>query len=336
MAARDFTLGRACDEFSTLGGWIAEQGVTDRVNAEDWLVGARLATTSGIVEIGDATVKGPNLKHFLAGSQGMLGVATQLKIRVRPLRPLLSCAWQFRDFAAGSAAIRETLQAGVSPYSMRLCDGEEIRFLRVLEAPEIWCRLAARLEDLSFGAMPLHGAIVTAVFAEDDSLRRFTSRALAMGGRRIRQAWQRQGLFPVPYLRDFLLDRGVGVETVTIATDWSSLAARYLPMKSALERVLREGPPVAGGRGLVLAHLDEPHGSGANLVFTCLFPRHLGDPIAQAQAIRRASNIALLSLGGIAHKEDGGRLDAPGLAAMRAAKTLCDPEGILNPREGVF
>ena len=336
LGAKGFTLGRACDEFSNLGGWIAEQGVTNRANAEDWLVGVRLATTSGILEIGDATVKGPNLKHLLAGSQGKLGIVTQLSVRVRQLRPLLSCAWQFHDFAAASAALRQTVQAGISPYSMRLSDGEEIRFLRVLEAPEIWCRLAARLEDLSFGAMPLHGAIVTAVFAEEDSLRRFSAHASDCGGRRIRQSWQQQGLFPVPYLRDFLLDRGVGVETVSMPASWSALPALYPSMKSALERILCEGPPVAGGRGLVLAHLDEPHGGGANLIFSCLFPRHLDDPIPQAQAIRRAANSALLSAGGIVLKEDGAHLDAPSLAAMRAAKALCDPAGILNPRQGVF
>jgi hypothetical protein len=230
--------------------------------------------------------------------------------------------------------MRQTLQGGVWPYSMQLCDDEEIRFQRVLEAPEIWGRMAARLEDLSFGAMPLHGAIVTAVFAEEESLQRFAARALAMGGRRIRQAWQRQGLFPAPYLRDFLLDHGVGVETVAIAASWSTLSALYLPMKTALERSMREGQPVATGRGLVLARLDDAHGAGANLVFTCLFPRNLDDPIAQAEAIRRAANTALLPLGGIVRKEVG--LDAPSRAAMRAVKAVCDPEGVLNPREGVF
>jgi alkyldihydroxyacetonephosphate synthase len=64
-------------EFSTLGGWLAQPGVSHAV--PDWLHGMRVATPQGMIATDDT------LNALMMGSQGAFGVITGATIRVRAL-----------------------------------------------------------------------------------------------------------------------------------------------------------------------------------------------------------------------------------------------------------
>ena len=52
-------------------------------------MGLRVATPSGTLELGRApkAAAGPDLRQLILGSEGALGVITELTVQVRPLRP---------------------------------------------------------------------------------------------------------------------------------------------------------------------------------------------------------------------------------------------------------
>ena len=140
--------------------------------------------------------------------------------------------------------------------------------------------------------------------------------------------------FTTPYLRDPLLDRGIGIDTLETATSWSNLPRLYEAVRTALRGVL--GPHAA-----ILAHISHSYLDGASLYFTFLFPQERGEELSQWQRVKDAASEAILAAGGtISHHHGVGRdhrryFDQEkgplAVAMLRAAKRSVDPEGVLNP-----
>ena len=164
----------------------------------------------------------------------------------------------------------------------------------------------------------------------------------------IRQWWLQvgqkhysNGRFHGPYLRDPMMDRGVGVDTLETATSWSKLDALYVAVRDALESAIRETAPRAGAHGVVSCHISHSYPDGASLYFTYIFPRALDGEIAQWRTIKKAASDAIVANGGtISHHHGIGEDHLPWMAAekgslgidvLRAVKMALDPKGILNP-----
>jgi alkyldihydroxyacetonephosphate synthase len=134
-----------------------------------------------------------------------------------------------------------------------------------------------------------------------------------------------------------MLDRGLGIDTLKTATSWSNLHTLYEGVKTVLERAIAETVPRPLAHGLVMCRIDHAYREGAGLDFTYIFPRALGDELAQCQSIKRAAVDSVL--------ENGGTISNYGVAenhlplqqkgeltiVIRAIKNTLDPQGILNP-----
>ncbi len=150
-------------------------------------------------------------------------------------------------------------------------------------------------------------------------------------GRSPGNAWAR-GRYHGPYLRDHLLDRGVFVETLETAAQWSSLFGLYRAVGGALREALE--------RPLVMCHISHLYPTGASLYFTFL-ARAEAEPLDQWRRAKSAATDAIVGAGGtITHHHAVGRDHAPwlarevgdtGLDALRALKADLDPAGIMNP-----
>ncbi|HVD27265.1 MAG TPA: FAD-binding oxidoreductase, partial [Mycobacteriales bacterium] len=73
-----------------------------------------------------ASAAGPDLLGLALGSEGTLGVITELTLRVRP-RPT-SCSyggWSFRTWPAGLAALQQLARHDLLPDIVRLSDADE-------------------------------------------------------------------------------------------------------------------------------------------------------------------------------------------------------------------
>ena len=360
LYAKGLTLGHLPQsfEFSTLGGWIAHRGAGQGSNGygrvEDWLLGVKLATPSGVLETKPfpASSAWPNLTELIIGSEGILGVITEAAFRVRPLPPVSDYrGYLFRSFESGADAIRKAVQQELPMTMLRLSDVEETRYYRAFSAVGKEPRLRDRLTSAYLNARSFHQTPCALIAGFEGDARsvaygreRFAliakaSGALSLGegqGRR----W-REGRFHGPYLRDPMMDRGIGVDTLETATSWSRIPALYDELGEALRASIVATAPGANSKGIVMCHISHAYPDGASLYFTYIFARALDDEIGQWKLIKKAATNAIIANGGtLSHHHGVGEDHIPwmaeekgalGIEVLRAVKAALDPKGILNP-----
>jgi alkyldihydroxyacetonephosphate synthase len=323
--------------FSTVGGWVATrsagQASTGYGRIDDLVVGVRCATPTGelVARPLPASAAGPDLRRLVIGSEGALGIVTEVTLRVRPLPTERRYeAWRFASLAQGIRALRALAHCDVAPDIARVSDAAESRLHHMLAgsaaapAPGVEAILGWEGEPSRVAARRAASAAV----------------ARAHGGREEPgdggAQWEAQR-DASPYLRDVLLDRGVLVETLETAAPWSRLEALHAALVGALNGALR-GP---AGAPLVVCHVSHLYATGASLYFTVLAAQSPDDPAGQWRAARAAAMEAILAGGGtITHHHAVGRDHAPWLEreagalavqTLRAAKARLDPERIMNP-----
>ncbi|HEY4124665.1 MAG TPA: FAD-linked oxidase C-terminal domain-containing protein, partial [Rhizomicrobium sp.] len=257
----------------------------------------------------------------------------------------------FHDFTSGAAAVRLAVQEKLPVAMLRLSDAEETRFYRAYGAAGKKRGLGSRLADAYLGFRKF-GPAASAMIAGfegnpavvESSHKRFGEIAAQFGAMKIGDGagkrWH-QGRFHGPYLREPMMDRGLGVDTLETATNWSKIDGLYTAVKKALEDTIRETAPRPGARGIVTCHISHSYPDGASLYFTYIFPRALDGDVAQWTAIKRAATDAIVAHGGtISHHHGVGEDHLPwmvqeksalGMDVLHAIKGALDPKGILNP-----
>lgn len=143
LRAVGLTLGHEPDsfEFSTLGGWVATRasGMKKNVygNIEDLVVRVKMVTPKGVLErhmSAPRTSCGPDFNHVVLGSEGTLGVVTEVLLKVRPVPPVKKYgSLVFPDFSSGVKCLREIARRRCQPASIRLMDNEQFQFGQALK-----------------------------------------------------------------------------------------------------------------------------------------------------------------------------------------------------------
>ncbi len=352
LAGRGFTLGHYPQsyEYVSLGGCAATrsagQASTGYGAIEKMVLGLRLAAPAGEIALAPlpATAAGPGLRQLIVGSEGTLGVISEVALRVR--RAPEAHAYEgvfFESFEQGREAFRTLAAEHALPDVARLSDEAETGMSMALAGSGgVKGALGRRylsLRGYSGGCLAIIG--FEGGEWEAGSRRRRTVHLLRRaGGLAVGsspgEAW-REGRFAAPYLRDELLGLGVMVETLETATQWSNLGRLHEAVRAAIDGELAaQGTP-----GLVMCHVSHVYESGASLYFTFLARQRGGAEIEQWQAVKSAASEAISTRGGtITHHHAVGRDHAPwmqreigagGLALLRAAKAQLDPAGIMNP-----
>ena len=344
-------------QFSTLGGWIAARGSGQQSNrygsAEKFMVSAQLVTPKGKFECKPfpKSAAGPDLAQLIAGSEGIFGFITQATIRLHPVPPSSDYrGFLFADFETGASVVREIVQDGVSVAMLRLSDADETFFLgqqRSYGRPKTWFDKAtdAALDLVGVGGRPC----LLLVGMEGTTAGVATSRLgvakIALGhgglplGAKPGRAWYRSR-FDMPYLRDALLDRGIGVDTVETSTSWSNIHNLHREVRDTIDRALQSHTRHAFDKPIVMAHISHSYRDGASLYFTFVFPVD-SDAQAQWKSVKRDISDAIVAHGGtISHHHGVGRdhrawLDSEkgplGVAVIASAKKVLDPHHVMNP-----
>jgi alkyldihydroxyacetonephosphate synthase len=352
LGAEGLTLGHFPQSFEyvSLGGCAATrsagQASTGYGAIDKLVLGARLVAPAGEIELPalPASAAGPGLRQLLVGSEGTLGVISELDLRVRPApRESVYLGVFFESFLAGVHAMRAFAREHVLPDVARLSDEHETRMsLALAGSGGIKGRIGRAYlglrgyRDGCLAILGFEGA------SEDVNNRRGRALALAHGfggisvGRSAGEAW-RASRFQAPYLRDDLLTHGVMVETLETAAQWTNLATLHTGVADAIAGALAQWQTP----GYVMCHVSHVYETGASLYFTFLARQHEEDPIGQWQAVKRAASEAIVVGGGtITHHHAVGRDHAPwmarevgelGLGAIAALKAELDPAGIMNP-----
>jgi alkyldihydroxyacetonephosphate synthase len=352
LAARGLTLGHFPQSFEyvSLGGCAATrsagQSSTGYGAIEKMVLGLRFAAPTTEIELPavPATAAGPSLRQLLVGSEGTLGVISELALRVRPAP--LERSYEgvfFESFDAGVQTLQTLVREHATPDVARLSDEPETRMSLALAGSGGAKGLLGRLYLGVRGYR--HGCLAILGFEggrEEVAARR--ARALKLVrrcgglavGRSPGEAWLRSR-FSAPYLRDELLTHGVMVETLETATQWSNLRRLH----GEVGRAIGDALGTRGTPGLVMCHVSHLYETGASLYFTFIARQQQEDPIGQWAAVKEAASRAIVAAGGtITHHHAVGRDHAPwmleevgegGLAALSAVKAELDPTGIMNP-----
>jgi len=353
LAGHGLTVGHEPQSFelATVGGWVAARGSGLRSlgagRIEQVFAGGTLEAPAGTLELPTfpASAAGPDLRHVVLGSEGRLGILTDVVLRAAQLPELdLMDSWALPGLDAGVEAARALVQARPGLELLRLSTPVEtgtlltfserpmqIRalraYLRARRVPDDWTLLlvgvsgrrrvakAARAEAASI--LGRFGAVRVPALAKTWSKTRFRS----------------------PYLRNALWSAGYAADTLETAVDWTRLPLLLDGLETAISGALQP----RGERVHVFTHLSHLYPTGSSLYLTYLF-RLAADPdetLDRWTTIKRAASEAITAGGGtISHHHGVGIDHAPylaaekgalGMAALESLLRAFDPAGIMNP-----
>src|SRR4051812_8274073 len=170
LATHGFTLGHVPQSFerASLGGYVvtrsAGQSSTGVGRIDDLVAGLRMATPTGelVLAAVAGSAAGPDLRRLVLGSEGTLGVVTEVTLRVRPLPESRHYeGWMLRDWAAGLDVVRTLIQSGPHPDITRLSDPQETAVSLQMSRAGSLTRLALssylRLRGVSRGCLLITG-----------------------------------------------------------------------------------------------------------------------------------------------------------------------------------
>jgi alkyldihydroxyacetonephosphate synthase len=309
---------------STVGGWVATRAAgqfsTRYGNIEDLCLALEVVLPSGVVVRLDPVVPraavGPNLRELFIGSEGTLGVITEVVLRVHPLPEERSLAsFAFPSMSAALDTVRRVLRLGWRPALLRAYDQIETARHFSASAPPDRCLLLALSEGPG-----------TLVHAEAEACAREAEQGggVAVGRDPVTHWLEVRNKVPS---WDFFLEREMLADTIEVAATWDRIDALYGTVVDAL----------ASAPGVVVASGHSSHGypQGTNIYFTFVqkpadFARAEADYL---EAWGRAAG------GTISHHHGIGRLRVPwleeelksGYPLLRDLKRTLDPAGLMNP-----
>lgn len=359
LAARGLTLGHYPQSWqrASIGGYAATrsagQASTGYGRSDDMVEQVRMATPAGEWTVGHvpSSAAGPDLLGLAVGSEGALGILTEVTLRVRETPGARRYeAWVFPSFEAGLATFREMAHSRVPADVMRLSDESETATTLLMSAPgglagraldAYLLRRGIRRESAALAILGWEGVNDAIINSRRGSAREIAKRHGGVSlGRRPGESWRRHR-FDGPHLRDALMDAGYLVETVETATTWRNLPRLYASMETALRDALTGGTASSGAKPYVMTHVSHVYETGASLYTTVIAVADQSDPHGQWARAKTAVSDAIVSAGGtITHHHAVGRDHAPWLAeeigelgvkVLRSVKATLDPQGICNP-----
>jgi alkyldihydroxyacetonephosphate synthase len=159
LAEHGFTIGHEPDsiEFSTLGGWIATHASGMKKNKygniEDLVLDLQAVTASGELSrttVGPRESVGTDLRRWLLGSEGNLGIITSAVVKIFALPEVQHYGSViFPSFEQGVEFMYELTRSGQIPASVRLVDNLQFQLSMALKPRSTGLRaLKSRLEKL--------------------------------------------------------------------------------------------------------------------------------------------------------------------------------------------
>jgi alkyldihydroxyacetonephosphate synthase len=335
LAGAGLTLGHFPQsiEVSTVGGWIATrasgQFSTRYGNIEDMVLALEVVLADGrMVRTfpSPRSSTGPDLKSLILGSEGTLGVVTEITFKVWP-KPVFQTGTSYRltSWEDGLEIIRQLLRDGWRPAVLRLYDGIEANRNFGQWVPEA----APMLLMMTEGSAAMQAALELEMAAMRAACEQ--RQGIDLGDGALHHWLSHRNSVPS---WDDLLGAGLVVDTIEVAATWDRIGPIYEKVTAAIGAV--PGILVASG------HTSHAYSTGVNIYFTFIGQSEENEEQERIySAAWDAAMEATIDCGGtIAHHHGIGRirrdhlpreLGEGGMAALRALKDALDPKSILNP-----
>ena len=359
LAEHGVTLGHFPDSFlhSTLGGWVATRsaGMQSDIygKIEDMVISLRMVTPSGtiITRTVPKSSNGIDIKHLCIGSEGILGVITEVVVQVHH-KPEKEdwYGWLFPDFKSGLDAIHECHRGDCMPTVTRLNDPKKTALSFAFKHPKTgikdkiakafkWyignvkkidfdqcCLMVVKYEGTPKAFNRIKNQ-VTAIYKKH--------RGVCLGAEPGRSFAKVK--FDFPHLRDYVMDRSIMADVSETATTWDNLRTLHESGLADVEQAIK----ATGVDAWVGCHLSHSYRTGASLYFTFGCLQREGREIEQYLYVKKAAEDAFMKNGGtLSHHHAVGTEHLPwveedlsptGLKAVKAIKAGLDPNDIMNP-----
>ncbi|OGO31273.1 MAG: FAD-linked oxidase [Chloroflexi bacterium RBG_16_54_11] len=354
LRARGFTLGHFPQsfEYSTLGGWVATRSSGQQSlrygRIEKLFAGGRLQTPLGELELPSfpASAAGPDLREMVLGSEGRLGILTQVSVRINPIPEREDFhAVFFPDFQHGVEAVRQILSSGITLCMLRLSTSGETSttlalagHVNLIGALERLLGMRGLGEDKCLLLLGFSGKSNLVQAHRKETLDITGKWGGVHVGKTFGEQWHKNR-FRTAYLRNTLWEHGYGVDTIETATDWGNTPR----MVEQVEGALRDSMQGFGEPVHIFTHLSHVYPQGSSVYTTYIF-KLAPDPqetLDRWRGMKSAASQAICAQGGtISHQHGVGTDHLPYLSAekgrlgMSALAALCrqfDPKGIMNP-----
>ncbi len=355
LRAHSCTLGHFPQsfEYSTLGGWIAARSSGQQSlgygRIEKLFAGGCIETPVGTLEIPanlPASAAGPDVREWVLGSEGRLGIITEATVRVSPLPEREEFhALFFPTFEAGLNAVREIMQAKLPLAMLRLSTAVETATTLVLAGHAFLIGGLERYLALR-GADEEKCMLILGIAGREAVTR--TSYRVARDitgnhgsvyvGQTFGKTWHKNR-FKSPYLRDSLWKAGYAIDTLETATDWGRVPVLIDAIENALRSMLLDKDEFVH----VFTHLSHTYPYGSNVYTQYLFRRASTpeETLERWQALKTAASQVIVAQGAtISHQHGVGVDHKPylaaekgeiGMKALRALVSTLDPDSIMNP-----
>jgi alkyldihydroxyacetonephosphate synthase len=326
---RGYTLNHSPQSMdrSSVGGWIATRAIGQFSSRWGGIEDLSLAftvvlPTGEIVEtclVPRASV-GPDIRHIFMGSEGTLGVVTDVTLKIFPLAEFrcFEAVW-FSHLTSGLDAMRLIMRAGLRPFLMRLYDEGEAPY--AMQNPDFSdCVLFLGFEGVQVVAEAEYAACMR--ICQEEGGQKIGSEPV--------EHWMKRR-FDFSAIEEMVRSSGGWAETIEIAQFWDSIWDIYASLKSALQ-------PFADQ---VLAHFSHVYPHGTSL-YVILLGQARDDSQAEEMLIKIwevAMKLCLEKGAAISHHHGVGlaRLpyvrDSLGSSAfvLDRVKEVLDPAGKMNP-----
>lgn len=314
---------------SSIGGWLATRATgqfSSRYGGiENLVCGYRVVLADGTVcdlRQRPRAAMGPDLRSIFLGSEGTLGLITEVSLRVFALPEHRAVgAYAMPDLRAALDVLRELYQQGVRPFLVRLYDQQEASHVLAGSGTDF----PPALLLVGSEGVP---AVANAEFAHIEA-RLETAGAASLGADPVHRWLDKR--FDFSAVENLLAEPGGYAETIEVANLWSRLGPMY-------DDLVRELAPLADE---VLGHFSHVYDQGASLYV--ILRGHAAD---DAEALNRleqiwacAMRVVIAHDGELSHHHGGGLARRPwvrqslgsGFTVLERIKAALDPHGVLNP-----
>ncbi|MBB1511378.1 FAD-binding oxidoreductase [Tessaracoccus sp. MC1679] len=358
LKARGWTMGHHPDSFvwSTLGGWIATRSSgmqSDKYgDIADICRGLTMVMPGQVLTLRPlpSSSSGPSVREMVLGSEGRLGIITSAWVNVHRIPEVRELqAYFFATYEDGLRACQEIVESDASVMMARVSDAVETQYIMAngkkssrlgsLSSKAIQRIMLQKGWDLEKIAMSFVGyeGSPTHVRYEKGLVAKIVRNHGGIGVGKGPGSLYDQKKYDTPYIRDFMLDRGLVADVSETTTPWAYVEQIHTNTVAAFHKAMAE----IGVRGVVFCHLSHSYHSGACQYFTFAIADKSDNAMVTYDVAKRVLQQSFMdNHGTVSHHHGVGEEHSPwmdqdispaGVSIQRALFDGVDPGHNLNP-----
>ncbi|AQP48669.1 FAD-binding oxidoreductase [Tessaracoccus aquimaris] len=285
LNARGWTMGHHPDSFvwSTLGGWIATRSSgmqSDKYgDISDICRGLTMVMPGQVLSLRPlpSSSSGPSVREMVLGSEGRLGIITSAWVNVHRIPEVRELqAYFFPTYEDGLKACEQIVASDAAVMMARVSDPIETQYImangkksgRVSSLANkaiqrIMLQKGWDLENIAMSFIGFEGS-ANHVRYEKGLVGKIVKENGGLGVGKGPGTLYDQKKYDTPYIRDFMLDRGLICDVSETTTPWAHAAEIHSVIIERFQQAMDD----LGVRGVVFCHLSHSYHSGACQYFT--------------------------------------------------------------------